>query len=310
METPLSRSAFVRGVGGALAGYLALTSGNVVAQSSVEDRANAALREDDTAKAVAIWEAEYRKWAFDDGVRASLHQVLVIHAYRSLDKGRLAEAKKAAKRAKELIPESPSYDYLDGAFAVYSSTLFSADMYINDPYRAVSESGRASEYVNTQGVLGGSTRALSMSMLEYGRFWYNYVDGIDPKDPVNYVLRMQVNPGYGTGDVVMVFGWEDRDNISAVFLYSTGDWKIRELRNGSWLDAQAVGSMSLSLGQWHALELRLDGTSVEVWMDYQRMARTTMPNLTRGDLGFGVGTPEDSSNYSAVFDDVVVYALK
>jgi len=318
MDVRLSRSALLRGVaGGAVATYLSFRGGasDVVAQESADERAIEALENDDTEGAVEVWEAEFKEKPFDDDVRQALQASLVVHAMRCLDKGKLADAKAAVTRAKEVIPSSPAYRYLDEALKNYVKMLYSEDM-VTGSFIEGSESDIETRYVEIEGMLGYQTEVLAVTAKNPGYFRGYEIGQIDAFETDAFAFRMLVYPMSDSGYVVVTFGRKTDDDYFAftVDCQSSGynTWNLAEISGGDWQEALASGSDGFAAKEWHALEVRVRGQAVEVWLDYQLVADDAAVDLEEGTIGFATGLNEGESGrtFTAAFDDLVVYSLK
>lgn len=319
MDVQLSRAALLRGIAGtAAATYLTLRGEPSVgaAQESADERAIAALENDDTEGAVEIWEAEFKRRPFDDDVRQALQASLVVHAMRCLDKGELVDAKAAVKRAKEVIPSSPAYRYLDEALTSYAKVLYRDDMKTKTGFLADSNTQSESRYAEIPGLFGNQTQVLAITEKKPGYLVYYDLADIPRSETEQVAIRMLAYPMSDGGDVTIQFGKTTDHNLFAFTintfpLYGV-TWFLSEMQNSVWLDSIASGGQPFEEKNWHALEVRIRGQSIEVWLDYLLVSEEVILELEVGGLAFGVGLASDAvgTTFSAAFDDLVVYSLR
>jgi hypothetical protein len=153
------------------------------------------LKRDDAACAVLVWEHQFTLKPYDDQTRQSLVAALLLDCFRSLDKADLSEARAALKRAKELIPASPNYQYYQDALDAYQSVLYQDDMANKTKFTLENTPSLESRYADIAGVFGGQTSVFALTEKSPGMFESYRLWGISTSaSPKNEALRFEVFP--------------------------------------------------------------------------------------------------------------------
>lgn len=325
MEARCSRQKFLRlgagamGLSGAMLSEMLRSEPDVVSasrQSTFQDANTAAmacLQDDNTRCAVDVWEKQFALEPYNDQVREELHLSLMAHAIRSLDKGNLLVARAAFDRAKELMPYSGLYGYLEEALARYDRLIYSARM-TGMEFIEENVSEFESRYVDIPGLFGGQTKSFALTSKSPGSF-IHYPIGLQRAITSDVAMRFVVSPMNFNGYVVATFGEQNRDS----YFYCQLAWSSAS--SATWQVAQAGypystaigdgGYLTLGSSQWHMMEIRLRGNTVELWVDTSLAGQQVILEYEPGDVGIGTGLNEYESGttFSAAFDDIAVYSL-
>lgn len=276
----------------------------------------ACFMNDDTQCAVDIWEEQFRRHPFDDVVRDSLHLSLLAHTLRCLDKGKLAGARTAFSRAKEVVSYTEAHAYFEEALRLYDAVIGLVPM-TGAEYSVSEDSDLESRYVEIPALFGGQAKVFALTLKNPGMiYWYEV---LMPKAPSgirgDFVLRFLAYPMSANGSIVAVFGQQDSNNYFQVDFgwrnsYSA-EWLVGQVESGEWTYQSQAGYVSLEQKKWHTVEVRVRGNTVELWVDMTLVGSEVVLSYKPGGVGFGGSLSEHSASgtFSVAFDDIAVYTL-
>ena len=284
-------------------------------QSTAQDPDSAAFecfRRDNTKCAVDVWEKQFALEPYNDQTRKALHLTLITDAMRSLDKGNLFAARSAFDRAKELVPSSPLHAYLQEALDTYDRSIYYAPMNGRE-FTEQTDSSKEASYVEIPGILGGQTDTLAITFKEPGMMSHYPVL---PSVPGDFAMRYLVFPMSSNGSVITAFGHQ---GSSQQYFFASLEWSYGS--SVTWAIAQPGSPYATQIGDggyitidpnfWHWVEIRLRGSTVELWVDLVLVGQQVVLHYEPGGIGFGVGlnAMESGTTFSAAFDDIAVYTL-
>jgi hypothetical protein len=272
------------------------------------------LLNDDTSCAVDVWQTQFESNRYNDEVRQTYFLTLLVHGLRSLDKGKLDEAKEAYTAASRLLPSSDvaALSYLADATASFDSLVLSNTMDLHWNADPTVEDTWEGEYASHTNIVGAETTVFALTAKEPG--WFNYF-----RTPTRSIPRLAYRflflPLTNTGFVTLYLGTLTDDNpvVFDLSFYTNwrAYWSIYESSESGINVVHQGAEVAVDLEQWHMVEARLNSTGVELWLDYEYLATVSLRGLEFETVGFGAGLHADSYSrtFTVLFDDEAIYAL-
>jgi hypothetical protein len=262
---------------------------------------------------VDVWANQFKLKPYDDTVRQEYWAALMLETLRMLDTGGQYTAGQALAKAKDLLPDSQSYSYLDGILSKIDRPTQLQSMETSGPFAAVHRTDFESQYAQLTDVLGGKTTAFALTQKQAG-----YVNGYHLSSGVygDIDYRIMVYPTSRNGTIYINFGSQDDGSYFSLELdlapgYSA-EARIAHFDGSNWENLSDTQYITMNENKWHNVEVRIIGQSVTVFVDYTQAVSQVVLAYTPGTIGFEVGLPnyKSGSTFSVAFDDITVYKLK
>lgn len=274
------------------------------------------LKQDDVACVVAVWTHQFALKPHDAQTRQSLVDAYLLACFRSLDKGDLPGARAALTHAKAVIPSSPLYAYYQDALDAYQSVLFQDDAEIKGEFVVADTSYAGLQYPEMPGVFGAPTTVCEITEQTPGVLDVFPVWGLPQSAAsTNAALRFEAFPMDANGSIYAIFGGQNDGSYFAAQVLWLGGSSARvalyHRDSAGWTIIGTPQYVAAAPNQWHQIEVRISGQSVQTWIDTALVDQQIVLDYRPGEFGLGVGLGqvEKGVTFSAAFYDFALYQL-
>lgn len=270
----------------------------------------ACLLKNDTQCAVDVWEDTYEDHEYDDDIRESYVNSLVMHSIRNLDIGNLRVARRSLNKAKTIMSRHVMYEYLEDIVDTYDTTSWNRAI-ATRPFTPTDTQDFESRYISVDNFFGAEATVFAMTT-KVPDFYNYYMLGLNGVGRTAGI-RTVVQPMSANGSIVLLFGIQSNSDYFMIRIGWTGsesvEWSLMRAGRDGVEPYGAGGYLILDIDRWHWFEVRMRGSQMELWVDMVIVGSEVVLDYDRGDFGVGVGlnTFESGRSFSALFEHIAVF---